>query len=128
MAVNSADTSIVHLQVGDQVFVTTMGTLNVSPVLAAKFSQRWNPPASSTSTDNAASGEEPKPQKLFLDANPDTFKYILDFLRHNLTPMIWDAQQGFDSTKYVAIYQMARYYGLDDLAEWIGEEKYQNQP
>lgn len=126
MAVNAADTSIVHLQVGDQVFITTMGTLNTSPVLAAKFSQRWNPSAAPTSANNSAPGEDPKPQKLFLDANPEIFQHILDYLRHNVTPMIWDPKQGFDSNKYAAIYQMARYYGSNELAEWIKAQKYEN--
>jgi len=126
MAYNTGDTSIVHLQVGDQVFITTMGVLNTSPVLAAKFSQRWNPYAASISTDNAASGEESKPQKLFLDADPDSFRYILDFLRHNQTPLIWDAKQGFDMIKYASVYHMACYYGLNDLARWIRDQKYED--
>lgn len=124
MASNTGDMSTVRLQLGDRVFTTTMDTLNASPVLAAKFSQRWNSSTASTSTDMPAARKKRKPQKIFLDANPEIFQYILDFLRQNATPMIWDPQHGFDTNKYAAIYQMARYYGLNELAEWIKQAKY----
>ena len=91
------DMAMIHLQVGQQIFVTTMSTLKQSPMLAAKFSERWN-----SSTPSASNGSGPP--SLFLEGDPEIFKYILDFLRCRQTPLIWDAKQGFDLIKYAAVY------------------------
>jgi len=110
------DTAMIHLKVGHEVFVTTMATLKQSPMLAAKFSERWN---ASTPSSNGNGG----PPTLFLEADPEVFRYILDFLRHGQTPLLWDVDRGFDLIKYAAIYQMAKYYGIHDLTVWIQQRK-----
>ena len=64
---------VIKLNVGGQIYLTTRGTLCAEPgsMLATKFGQESNfaPP---TMFEDA----------VFIDRNPKTFEYILDYLRH----------------------------------------------
>ena len=104
-----ASESIVTLNVGGQIFQTTMHTLTKYPdsMLATMFR-------------HSKSGLSPLPKTqeghYFLDADPDFFKVILNWLR--LSKITTN-----DSNLHIGVIELADYLGLDQLKIAIEERK-----
>jgi hypothetical protein len=60
----------------------------------------------------------------FVDANPDLFDHVLNYLRRSFPPIFWTRAGGFDLSLYAAVLREAEYFGVATLAEWIREKKY----
>lgn len=57
-------------------------------------------------------------------ADPDVFKHIVTFAEYRTYPLFYQQKSGFDLGRYAEVYHLAKYYGVDKLAEWIREKKY----
>ena len=107
-----ASESIVTLNVGGQIFQTTMHTLTKYPdsMLATMFR-------------HSKSGLSPLPKTqeghYFLDADPDFFKVILNWLRLGIITTN-------DSNLNTGVIGLADYLGLDQLKNAIEESKKTN--
>ena len=107
-----ASESIVTLNVGGQNFQTTIHTLTKYPdsMLATMFRHSKN-------------GLSPMPKTqeghYFLDADPDFFKVILNWLRLGIITTN-------DSNLYTGVIALADYLGLDQLKNAIEEKKKTN--
>ena len=107
-----ASESIVTLNVGGQNFQTTIHTLTKYPdsMLATMFRHSKN-------------GLSPMPKTqeghYFLDADPDFFKVILNWLRLGIITTN-------DSNLYTGVIALADYLGLDQLKNAIEERKKTN--
>ena len=107
-----ASESIVTLNVGGQNFQTTVHTLTKYPhsMLATMFRHSKN-------------GLSPMPKTqeghYFLDADPDFFKVILNWLRLGIITTN-------DSNLYTGVIALADYLGLDQLKNAIEEKKKTN--
>jgi len=104
---------VITLRVGDRTFTTRLGTLTEgSSFLAAKFSDRWNA--------NDTVGDVP-----FLDADGEAFAHVLEYLRNQSYPLLWDAKEKtLDVGLYARVAALARYLMIDGLAKWIDCGKY----
>jgi hypothetical protein len=60
----------------------------------------------------------------FVDANPDLFDHILNYLRRSYPPIFWTRVGRFDLSLYAAVLREAEYFGVATLADWIREKKY----
>jgi hypothetical protein len=100
----------VRLRVGGRIFTTLKATLLESEFLTIMLSERWN---------NGNQGEA-----LFIDADPDLFEHILNYLRRGVFPLFYDAQKGFDYARYTALLGEARYFGISRLERWISQKKF----
>lgn len=61
----------------------------------------------------------------FIDADPDAFQYILDFMRRpSRFPLFWTKETGFDYALYNKLETEADYFLLHDLRDWIGKKRY----
>ena len=107
-----ASESIVTLNVGGQIFQTTIHTLTKYPdsMLATMFRHLKN-------------GLSPMPKtqegQYFLDADPDFFKVILNWLRLGIITTN-------DSNLYTGVIGLADYLGLDQLKNAIEERQKTN--
>ena len=107
-----ASESIVTLNVGGQIFQTTIHALTKYPdsMLATMFRHSKN-------------GLSPMPKTqeghYFLDADPDFFKVILNWLRLGIITTN-------DSNLYTGVIALADYLGLDQLKNAIEERKKTN--
>jgi hypothetical protein len=104
--------SLVKLQVGERLFMTTYETLvGESDYFAALLSDRWN----QTDMDGPR----------FIDADPDTFEHVLRYLRTANFPLFFDkASQSYDHAQYSALLGEARYFRIAKLVEWIESMRY----
>ncbi|KAI1085110.1 BTB/POZ protein [Whalleya microplaca] len=102
----------VTLQVGEGRFHTLRDTLvGESTYFAARLSGRWN--------------DADKDGSYFVDADPDRFKHILNYLRTGNFPLFFDtATRTFDNAKYFALLGEAQYFGIQKLEEWIRKKEY----
>ena len=104
-----ASDSIITLNVGGQIFQTTIHTLTKYPesMLAAMFNHSEN-------------GLSPMPKTqeghYFLDADPDFFKIVLNWLR-------FDIITTNDTNTYTGVISLADYLGLDELKNDIQKRK-----
>ncbi|EXJ73552.1 uncharacterized protein A1O5_03313, partial [Cladophialophora psammophila CBS 110553] len=106
-------TKIINLNVGGRIFTTLISTLtSQSTFFTALLLDRWE------SEDCLVDGN------LFVDANPDLFQHILDYLRRSIPPVFWTRVNGFDFALYAALLQEARYFGIAALEKWIAEQHY----
>lgn len=104
---------IIKLDVGGRIFTTRTSTLTEqSRFFAALFSDRW---ANSTPLIDG---------NVFVDASPDLFEHILNYLRRSVPPIFWTRTEGFDYTLYAALLEEARFFGIDALEKWIKDRKY----
>jgi hypothetical protein len=64
---------------------------------------------------------------VFIDANPDIFAHILNFMRRGSKfPLFWSKRDGFNVELYNELEIDADYFGLDDLRDWIRAGKFQD--
>ncbi|KAJ0419346.1 BTB/POZ protein [Aspergillus carlsbadensis] len=96
---------IIELQVGQQRFTALRSTLTEqSTNFKSLLSGRWN----SARSDGS----------YFVDADPDLFAHILNYLRRpDVYPIFYDDVKGHDYLKYHALLSEARYFGIDALAK-----------
>jgi len=114
----------ITIRVGERTFTAHLSTLTGgSPYFAAKFSDRWSQAASKTSSNMSPANHDATDKTISLDANPNAFEHVLEFLRFNVYPLLWDGKT-FDLSLYNKIASLASYLLLDNLATWIYSGKY----
>ncbi|KAL9044903.1 MAG: hypothetical protein Q9214_001993 [Letrouitia sp. 1 TL-2023] len=101
----------IALQVGEQRFLATHDTLSGSSYLKSISSGRWE-------NSKQADGS------YFIDIDPDAFKHILRYLRHNIYPLCYDNVRGHDYAMYENIRSAAEYLMVEKLMEWLSKRKY----
>ncbi|KAI0521963.1 hypothetical protein F5B22DRAFT_643545 [Xylaria bambusicola] len=103
----------VKLQVGEQQFLTTRGTLvGESTYFASLFSDRWN-------------NQEGDDGSIFIDSDPALFAEILRYLRSGNFPLFFDTgSHMYDYAKYTALLGEAQYFGIPKLEGWIRKQGY----
>lgn len=60
----------------------------------------------------------------FVDADPEYFEYVLQYLRRGVFPIFYDNQKGIDYHLYHALLQEARFFDVPCLRVWLEEQKY----
>ena len=99
------------LQVGEQRFYASEDTLSGSGMLRAKLARYWE-------SDKQADGS------YFLDVDPEIFKHVLRFLRHDVYPLCYDIVKGHDFATYTAIHQQAGFLLIPKLVDWLSNRRY----
>ncbi|KAL8773755.1 MAG: hypothetical protein Q9209_001523 [Squamulea sp. 1 TL-2023] len=99
------------LQVGEQRFHTSSDSLSRSDHLNAMISGHWD------------SGRQPD-GSYFIDADPEVFKHILQYLRLGLYPLCYDKAKGHDFAMYASIHKLANYLIIPNLVEWLSQRQY----
>ncbi|KAL8676833.1 MAG: hypothetical protein Q9186_006683 [Xanthomendoza sp. 1 TL-2023] len=99
------------LQVGEQSFYVDRNTLLRSRYLESITSGRWDHNKQPNGT-------------FFIDADPEVFKHILRFLRHDVYPLCYDKCKGHDVAMYSAIQKLANYLLVEDVVEWLSKQEY----
>lgn len=104
---------ILTLNVGGRKFQTLKSTLrSESGLFRNQLSDRfsWEPQADGS---------------YFLDANPNLFEHLLDFMRRpSVFPLFYTKAHGFDYNLYNRLEIEAEYFQMDTLHAWIKEKKY----
>lgn len=101
----------ITLQVGTELFVTTVGTLTSKSGFFKSFlSPFWAKPQVNGS--------------YFLDADPKLLEKILQYLQRQSFPIFYDDAKVHDYAMYVALQKEADYFGLVNLANWLKDKKY----
>lgn len=108
---DTSESEIVTLDVGGRKFTTFASTLEDSHFLSVLVSERWG-------HNQQADGS------FFIDANPDLFQHILEYLRRQFMPLCWDREKGQDLAMYKVLLQEAEYYGIPELSQWLREGRY----
>lgn len=62
----------------------------------------------------------------FIDADPDLFQYILQFLRRGTGPIFWDLKNGHDYPRYNAVLTEAEHFHIPGLVEWLKLKRYRS--
>ncbi|KAH8655701.1 BTB/POZ protein [Xylariales sp. PMI_506] len=62
---------------------------------------------------------------IFIDADPDLFEHILQFLRRGIMPVLWNLKDGHDYPTYNALLEEARHFQIPELISWLQEKRYQ---
>lgn len=102
--------SIVTLQVGLEQYRTMRKTLTSESLFFTKL----------LSDPNAALPDG----SYFVDADPDLFADILQYLRRGTFPIYFDVQKGHDLPRYIALLHEARHLKIHRLQEWLESRKY----
>ena len=104
---------IVTLNVGGRPSVVLRATLTDSAPLYAQTGERWK--------------DHIQPDgSYFVDADPDIFAHVLNFLRRPTAyPLFWDKLKGFDYDLYNKVEKEADTWLVMDLANWIKEKKFE---
>ncbi|KAL2123496.1 hypothetical protein VTJ04DRAFT_3951 [Mycothermus thermophilus] len=100
----------IRLRVGGRIFTTLKATLLESRFFEILLGDRWD--------------KGTQDEALFIDADPDLFEHILNYLRRGVFPLFYDAQKGFDYARYTALLGEARYFGISRLERWISQKKF----
>jgi hypothetical protein len=105
--------NLVILDVSGRKYTTREITLQVSPYFRNLLA-RW-----SDCDDKQEDGS------YFVEADADTFQYILDFMRRpSKFPLFWTKETGFDYALYNRLEAEADYFLLHDLRDWIRKKSY----
>jgi hypothetical protein len=101
------------LDVCGRKFRTTKSTLQTSDYFNNLFT-RWEDCA-----DRQEDGS------FFVDADPDTFEHLLNFMRRpSRFPLYWTKEKGFDYVLYSKLAVEADFFLLHDLRDWIRKGRY----
>jgi hypothetical protein len=101
------------LDVSGRKYKTRMSTLRVSPYFDTLLT-RWD-----DCSDRQMDGS------YFIDADPDAFQHVLDFMRRpSRFPLFWTKETGFNYALYNKLEAEADYFGLDDLHDWLRGKRY----
>src|SRR5690349_14829512 len=61
----------------------------------------------------------------FIDADPDTFQHVLEFMRRpSKFPLFWAKETGFNYALYNRLEAEADYFLLHDLRDWLRNKSY----
>jgi hypothetical protein len=105
--------NFITLDVSGRKYRTQKSTLESSPYFHNLLA-RWN-----DCSDRQGDGS------YFIDADPDTFQHILDFMRRPAKfPLFWTRVTGFNYALYNTLEAEADYFLLHDLRDWIQEARY----
>lgn len=108
----SPERRIVILQVGETVFTTTEHTLcKESAYFQSLLSDR---------------NKQLPGGNFFVDADPDLFAYILQYLRHGIYPVCFSQGSGHDIVTYLGIQRVAADLGIEKLAKWLVDRQYES--
>ncbi|KAL8785780.1 MAG: hypothetical protein Q9213_003158 [Squamulea squamosa] len=99
------------IQVGEQRFYTSSDSLSRSDHLNAMISCRWD------------SNKQPD-GSYFIDADPEVFKHVLQYLRLGVYPLCYDKAKGHDFAMYASIQKLANYLIIPKLVEWLSQRQY----
>lgn len=110
------DESVLLTVGGPTKFYTTVSTLVVgSGYFKGKLSDRW--PVTRTGGI----------RHLYVDLNPDIFRYTLDILRTGKMPLLWNEEtQLFDVKLYSSIGAQAHFLMMMDVVKWIERCRYKH--
>jgi hypothetical protein len=104
---------LIVLDVSGRKYQTRKSTLRVSPYFDTLLT-RWN-----DCSDKQDDGS------YFIDADPDAFQHVLDFMRRPSSfPLFWTKETGFNYALYNKLEAEADYFGLDDLHNWLRDKRY----
>jgi hypothetical protein len=104
---------LITLNVSGRKYITRPSTLYTSPYFTALL-VRWD-----SSSDLQDDGS------YFIDADADTFEYVLSFMRRpSKFPLYWSHEHGFDYVLYNKVEAEADFFLLHELRDWIKEKKY----
>jgi hypothetical protein len=104
---------LVSLDVSGCIYRTHEATLQASPYFR-NLMARWK-----DCCDRQEDGS------FFVDANPDVFQHILNFMRRpSKFPLFWTKNTGFDYALYNNLEAEADYFLLNDLRDWIRQKRY----
>ncbi|KAF2260393.1 hypothetical protein CC78DRAFT_472953 [Lojkania enalia] len=105
--------STITLDVGGQKFKTLLSTLtSESGYFHSLFSGRW-------------AGTPTEGESYFIDADPDTFKHLLRYMRRpGVFPLFWSKSSGFDYSMYKRLEHEASFFQIDELSAWIKRQGY----
>ena len=104
---------LIVLDVSGRKYKTQKITLQASPYFRSLFA-RWDQGSDKQEDDS-----------YFIDADPDAFQYILDFMRRPAKyPLFWTKQTGFDYALYNKLESEADYFLLHDLRDWLRNKSY----
>jgi len=108
---NAQDEKLITLNVSGRHFVTFKETLTSgSDWFANRLSGRWN--------DRLTDGS------YFVDADPDLFAYILQYLRRETAPLFYTQGGGHEYGKYTALLREADYLQVTGLKAWLEAKRY----
>jgi hypothetical protein len=106
---------LIILDVSGRKYQTQKATLQTSPYFQNLLA-RWN-----DCTDRQEDGS------YFIDADPDAFQYILEFMRRpSKFPLFWTKETSFDYALYNKLEAEADYFLLHDLRDWLRKKRYLN--
>lgn len=64
---------------------------------------------------------------VFIDADPDVFTIVLNYMRRPSTyPLLWTCEKGFDYVLYNKVMAEADFYMLEELRDWVASKEYEN--
>lgn len=101
----------VILDVGGRKFNTFASTLYESEFLRTMLSKPW-------------ANDQEADASFFIDADPDLFSHVLQYLRRNQMPLFWDPEKGHDLGRYKSLLEEAEYFLIPDLANWLSRQEY----
>ncbi|KAI1460978.1 BTB/POZ protein [Annulohypoxylon moriforme] len=113
--------SRITLQVGERKFTTYRRTLiNKSAYFAARIGlHSWD--------DKYDKVDIVEDGSYFIDADPNTFEHILNYLRSGDYPILFNTNTShWDYPKYMALLSQARLFEIRDLRDWIERKEYRN--
>jgi hypothetical protein len=105
----------IKLQIGNTLFTAQISTLTAhSTFFAAQFSGRWP--------------LKPSPDGAYIfEGNGALFGALLRYMRFGRFPVLWqqDGQGGHDVLRYGELQDEAEYFGVEGLAAWLREGRYE---
>jgi BTB/POZ domain-containing protein KCTD9 len=104
---------IVALQVGEQGFTTISTTLTSEGQYFKDLMAGKKGPAQADGS-------------WFIDANPEVFEHLLEYMRTKVYPLFWDEVKGFDRSLYSRLAYAARSFDIESLRLWIDNREYQD--
>lgn len=104
---------LIILDVSGRKYQTQKATLQTSPYFQNLLA-RWD-----DCTDRQEDGS------YFIDADPDAFQYILEFMRRpSKFPLFWTKETSFNYALYNKLEAEADYFFLHDLRDWLRKKRY----
>lgn len=104
---------LIILDVSGRKYKTQKATLQISPYFRNLLA-RWD-----DCSDRQEDGS------YFIDADPDAFQYILEFMRRpSKYPLLWTKETSFNYALYNKLEAEADYFLLHDLRDWLREKRY----
>ena len=101
----------VKLQVGERQYLTTAETLTrESGFFQALFSGN---------RDNKQSDAS-----YFIDADPELFQHILQYLCRGILPLVYDITSGHNHCFYLRLLEEAKYFQIPRLKNWLQDKQY----